>query len=272
MEFGDILRQIRSERNLSQDEMAALLGTTKQVISRYETKKRIPRLSVVTAFAQKLGLPVAALSGEEPILPPELTPVSGRRRVPILGSAACGEPIYSPGDGTDYITVEDDLPCDFALIAEGDSMIGDRIHSGDVVFLRSQDHVQDGEIAAVALDNEVTLKHVRRLRGPDGNIAFTQLLPSNPAYAPIDIGGEGETRMVRILGKSRRRAVYAVNKIEQILHKTRARDARPYGYRAIYCLDENNLIRSSLFEGVELAARCAGGRQAERRRSGTAQP
>ena len=88
MEFGDILRQIRSERNLSQDEMAALLGTTKQVISRYETKKRIPRLSVVTAFAQKLGLPVAALSGEEPILPPELTPVSGRRRVPILGSAA----------------------------------------------------------------------------------------------------------------------------------------------------------------------------------------
>ena len=79
MEFGDILRQIRSERNLSQDEMAALLGTTKQVISRYETKKRVPRLSVVTAFAQKLGLPVAALSGEEPILPPELTPVSGRR-------------------------------------------------------------------------------------------------------------------------------------------------------------------------------------------------
>ena len=102
MEFGDILRQIRSERNLSQDEMAALLGTTKQVISRYETKKRVPRLSVVTAFAQKLGLPVAALSGEEPILPPELTPVSGRRRVPILGSAACGEPIYSPGDGTTF--------------------------------------------------------------------------------------------------------------------------------------------------------------------------
>ena len=54
MEFGDILRQIRAERGLSQDELAALLGTTKQVISRYETKKRVPRLSVVTAFAQKL--------------------------------------------------------------------------------------------------------------------------------------------------------------------------------------------------------------------------
>ena len=53
MEFGDILRQIRAERGLSQDELAALLGTTKQVISRYETKKRVPRLSVVTTFAQK---------------------------------------------------------------------------------------------------------------------------------------------------------------------------------------------------------------------------
>ena len=52
------------------------------------------------------------------------------------------------------------------------------------------------------LDNELTLKHVRRLRGPDGSVVFTQLLPSNPAYAPIDVGGEGETRCVRILGKA----------------------------------------------------------------------
>ena len=202
MEFGDILRQLRLERGLSQDELAALLGTTKQVISRYETKKRVPRLSVVSDFAEKLGVPLSALSGETPLMPPEMLLVGGRRRVPILGSAACGEPIYKPGDGTEFISVEDDLPCDFALIAQGDSMTGDRIYSGDIVFIRSQDHVQDGEIAAVALDNEVTLKHVRRLRGPDGNVVFTQLLPSNPAYSPIDIGGEGETRMVRILGKA----------------------------------------------------------------------
>lgn len=35
-----------------------------------------------------------------------------------------------------------------------------------------------------------------------GNVVFTQLLPSNPAYSPIDIGGEDETRMVRVLGKA----------------------------------------------------------------------
>jgi len=202
MEFGDILKQLRTERGLSQDELAALLGTTKQVISRYETKKRVPRLSVVTDYAQKLGVPVSALSGEAPVYPQGALPVGSRRRVPILGSAACGEPIYKPGDGTEYISVEDDLPCDFALIAEGDSMTGDRIHSGDVVFIRAQDHVQDGEIAAVAVDDEITLKRIRRLRMPDGRVAFTQLLPSNPAYSPIDIGGEDETRNVRVIGKA----------------------------------------------------------------------
>lgn len=202
MEFGDVLRQIRRERNLSQDELAAILGTTKQVISRYETRQRVPRLSVVAEYARKLGLPLASLSGEEPPLPAGALPIGKGRRVPVLGAVACGEPIFSPGDGTESVSVEEDILCDFALIAEGDSMTGDRIHSGDVVYIRSTDHVDDGEIAAVALDNELTLKHVRRLRGPDGRVVFTQLLPSNPAYAPIDVGGEGETRCVRILGRA----------------------------------------------------------------------
>ncbi len=166
MEFGDILKQLRQERGLSQEELAARLGTTKQVISRYETKKRIPRLSVVADYAQKLGVPLSALSGEAPIVPAGAIPVGGHRRVPILGAVACGEPIYSPGDGTDFVSVEDDLACDFALIAEGDSMTGDRIHSGDVVFIRAQNQVADGDIAAVALDDELTLKRIRRT-GPD---------------------------------------------------------------------------------------------------------
>ena len=65
MEFGDILKALRRERGLSQDEMAALLGTTKQVISRYETKQRVPKLSIVSGYAQRLGIPLALLTGEE---------------------------------------------------------------------------------------------------------------------------------------------------------------------------------------------------------------
>ena len=202
MEFGDILKQLRQERGLSQEELAARLGTTKQVISRYETKKRIPRLSVVADYAQKLGVPLSALSGEAPIVPAGAIPVGGHRRVPILGAVACGEPIYKPGDGTEYATIEEGVACDFALIAQGDSMIGDRIHSGDLVFIRRQESVRDGEIAAVALDDELTLKRVRRILDPVGRVAFTQLLPSNPRYAPITIGGAQETRNVSILGRA----------------------------------------------------------------------
>ena len=201
MEFGDILKQLRKQRGLSQDELAALLGTTKQVISRYETKQRVPRLSVVSQFAAKLGVPLSALSGE-PDEPHEITTESGVRRVPVLGGVACGEPIYNPSDGTDFVTIDEDVLCDFALIAQGDAMTGDRIYSGDVVFIRKQDYVRDGEIAAVALDGDVTLKRIRRLCDSSGRVAFTQLLPSNPAYSPIDIGGEDETRTVRILGKA----------------------------------------------------------------------
>jgi len=199
MEFGDILKSLRRERGLSQDEMAALLGTTKQVISRYETKQRIPKLSIVAGYALKLGVPLSMLTGEPE---PEITRETGVRRVPILGGVACGEPIYNPSDSSEYATIEESVACDFALIAQGDSMTGDRIHSGDIVFIRKQDSVRDGEIAAVALDDELTLKRVRRIMGPGGRIAFTQLLPSNPAYDPIEIGGEEETRCVNILGKA----------------------------------------------------------------------
>ena len=201
MAFGDTLKRIRMERGLSQDKLAALLGTTKQVISRYETNQRVPQLTVVEAFARKLNVPLAVLSGEGGGIPEPMEQTGGRM-VPILGAAACGEPIFSPGDGTEYVMADNDIPCDFALIAKGDSMTGDRIHSGDLVFIRAQDHVRDGDIAAVALDDELTLKRVRRLRRADGSIAFTQLLPSNPSYSPIDIGGEEETRNVRILGKA----------------------------------------------------------------------
>ncbi|MGN0774279.1 MAG: LexA family protein [Candidatus Ventricola sp.] len=202
MEFGDMLKAIRKERGLSQDELASLLGTTKQVISRYETKQRVPRLSVVADYAAKLGVPLALLSGQQTSPAWDAPPEGGVRRVPIIGSVACGEPIYKPGDGTDYATIEEDVPCDFALIAQGDSMTGDRIHSGDLVFIRRQDSVRDGEIAAVALDDELTLKRVRRILDPAGRVAFTQLMPSNPKYAPITIGGAQETRNVSILGKA----------------------------------------------------------------------
>ena len=202
MDFADILKRLRIERGLSQDEMAALLGTTKQVISRYETRQRVPRISVVERFADRLGVPLSFLTGEVAAPAAEPVPVSSGRRVPVLGAVACGEPIFSPTDGSDYVTIDEDVDCDFALIAQGDSMTGDRICDGDVVFFRAQDDVDDGQIAAVELDGGMTIKRIKRLRAPSGAVIYTQLLSSNQKYDSIDIGGPGETRTARIRGKA----------------------------------------------------------------------
>ena len=117
-------------------------------------------------------------------------------RLPLLGSIACGEPLFAAEEFDSYTDFFSDTQADFALRAKGDSMINARIQDGDLVFVRRQDDVNDGEIAVVVLDDEATLKRVRRKGG------FTLLLAENPAYEPLMIGGEGETRSVRILGKA----------------------------------------------------------------------
>ena len=97
MAFGDTLKRIRIERGLSQDKLAALLGTTKQVISRYETNQRVPQLTVVEAFARKLNVPITVLTGEASPMPDPIDGANGRM-VPLLGAVACGEPIFAEED------------------------------------------------------------------------------------------------------------------------------------------------------------------------------
>ena len=83
---------------------------------------------------------------------------------------------------------------DFALVCKGDSMIGARIMDGDLVCIRQQDDVNDGQIAAVLIDTEATLK--RAYHNPDGTIT---LVAENPKYPPRIVGRDS-TEYVRIIG------------------------------------------------------------------------
>lgn len=194
---------------LSYGELSKITGIPKSAIQRYATGEtikipmdRLHALAIATntSDAQLMGW---QNSSEPSIFSkyPEVLPVT-IHRVPILGGAACGEPLYAPGDGTEYATTDGDISCDFALVAHGDSMTGDRIHDGDIVFFKKQDDVEDGQIAAVSIDDGVSIKRVSRIRMPNGDVAFTQLLSSNPAYAAINIGGPDEVREVHIIGKA----------------------------------------------------------------------
>ena len=119
------------------------------------------------------------------------------KKFPLLGSIACGEPIFADEEHDLYVIAGVDINADFCLTCKGDSMINARILDGDIVFIREQAMVNNGEIAAVIIDDEATLKRVYYY--PDEGKLMLQ--PANPAYSPLMYVGE-ELNDVRILGKA----------------------------------------------------------------------
>lgn len=190
--FAENLRRIRLERNMSQDEMAALLGTSKQVISRYENDQRSPKVSVVAAYAEKLGVTIGYLSGEEHPLPSNLRPLGDlhRQRVPLIGSVAAGQPIMAEQDYETFVDAPVD--CDAALEVKGDSMKPTYL-TGDILYIKCMSDVPDGQVAVVLLDDEATLKHV--YHDPNG----LTLISDNPDYPPIR-AHSGEYDYIAIYG------------------------------------------------------------------------
>jgi repressor LexA len=97
---------------------------------------------------------------------------------PLIGDIACGEPITAEQNIRDYVDVPDDVPCDFCLRCHGDSMIDAHIQDGDLVYIRIQPDVEDGEIAAVRIGDEATLKRVYH------DTDSITLIPANASYRP----------------------------------------------------------------------------------------
>jgi repressor LexA len=119
-------------------------------------------------------------------------------RVPFLGRIAAGEPIFAFDDAEDVMSLPEQLVGQGDLImlrVAGDSMIGAAITDGDLVVVRRETDVCNGDIVAARLpgdrsaDGEATVKTLRRL---DGHV---WLMPQNPAYEPI----LGDT--AKIIGK-----------------------------------------------------------------------
>lgn len=188
------LKELRLARGLTLEALAEAIGTSKQTIHRYESGviSNIPPRKV-EALASALGVTPQALMGWES----ERIPIAGARRVPMLGEIACGEPIFASEEHGGYIIADGNISADFCLKAHGNSMIGARIFDGDIVFIRSADMVENGEIAAVIIGDEATLKRVYYYPAE----AKLVLSPENPEYAPLVYIGE-ELNRVHILGRA----------------------------------------------------------------------
>lgn len=127
------------------------------------------------------------------------------KRFPMLGEIACGEPIFAEENREQYVMADMDINADFCLTAKGDSMINARIYEGDIVFVREMPIVENGDIAAVIIDDEATLKRVYYYKEDN----LLQLVAENPKYKPLVYKGE-ELNHIRILGK----AVYFMSAVE----------------------------------------------------------
>ena len=137
-----------------------------------------------------------AFADEPSLLPPGIF-IPKMKKVPLLGKTACGEPIYSPNLDDGYALLSDDMTADFALEAKGDSMINAHISDGDIVYFVAQDMVDNGQIAAVVIGEEVTLKRVFYHREKNKLV----LQPENPSYEPLVYTGE-ELNTIRIIGRA----------------------------------------------------------------------
>ena len=119
------------------------------------------------------------------------------KRFPMLGEIACGQPIWAEEDRDSYVMADMDIRADFCLTAKGDSMINARIYDGDIVFIRKMPIVENGEIAAVIIGDEATLKRWYYYR-EDNKL---MLIAENPKYEPLVYMNE-ELDTIKCLGKA----------------------------------------------------------------------
>lgn len=203
MTIGQRIKKYRSACGLSQVALADLINVSKQTLYKYENDiiTNIPS-NKIEELASAFHIDPSVLMGWDDedskslVNYDGLTPIQ-KHSFPMLGSIACGEPIVANEKFDTYVVTDMDISADFCLTAQGDSMINARIFDGDVVFIRKQDTVQNGEIAAVAIDDEVTLKRV--FYYPEDQ--SIRLQPENPQYATKTYSGE-ELDHIHILGKA----------------------------------------------------------------------
>ena len=201
MGMADRIKERRIALNLTQEELGNRLGLQKSAIAKYENGRveNIKR-SVIQKMADILQCSPSYLMGwdDSAALPlySNIASIS-TQSLPVLGKIACGTPKFMDEDRSFYVKDGTSIKADFVLIASGDSMVNARINDGDLVFIHQQPVVENGEIAAVAIGDEATLKRIYYYQ--DKSLMI--LKAENPKYEDMIYSGE-ELEDVRILGKA----------------------------------------------------------------------
>lgn len=192
------IKDLRIARKMTLEQVANIVGVGKSTVRKWETGMIANmRRDKIALLASALGTTPEYLMGWETEVTADNLFRIEKRKFRLLGNIACGEPIFADEEFEQYVGAGTDIKADFCLRAKGDSMIGARIYDGDIVFIRQQEMVNDGEIAAVLIDDEATLKRVHY----DQENGVLQLFAENPKYKTMRFSGE-ELNHIRILGKA----------------------------------------------------------------------
>ncbi|MBQ6884358.1 MAG: helix-turn-helix domain-containing protein [Clostridia bacterium] len=196
MNIGARIKKLRTEHGFSQEELGAMLGVQRAAVQKWEcgAVKNLKR-ETIKKLSEIFNVPPSSFIDEDYSSYNNIISFPKMNRIPLIGTIACGTPVLATENLDGEVTVPEDINADFALRCKGDSMIDARIHNGDIVYIRQQPTVENGEIAAVLIDEEATLKRVYI-----SNNTIT-LVACNSKYQPFVYTGE-QLNQIRILGKA----------------------------------------------------------------------
>lgn len=197
MTTGERIRKLRIEKDMTQEMLGEKIGVKKAAIYKYENGLVVNlKRDIIEKLANALEVSPSYLMclDESKNASQGFQPIPNMKKIPRVGRIACGTPILAEENVEEYDSVPEHWKADFTLICVGDSM-APKIQSGDLVAIRQQETVENGQVAAVLIDNEATLKRVYIY--PDKLI----LRPENPEYEPIVILN-GESTTIRIEGRA----------------------------------------------------------------------
>lgn len=207
MNIGDRIKELRISSQMSQQELADKLNVAKQTVYKYENGivTNIPsdKIEIMASLfhvsPQSImgwdDTPCSSDLSELYEKYPNIKPIK-KIKIPMLGKIACGEPTFADEGHETYIETDGHINADFCLTCDGDSM-EPKLMNGDIVFIRKQPEVNDGQIAAVLIEDEATLK---RVYYDKPNNVLT-LVAENPKYRPFIYSGE-QLDHIRILGRA----------------------------------------------------------------------
>lgn len=200
-DFAATMKKLRIERGMTQDQLARMLKISRSAVGMYEAGKREPDFETCEAIADTFNVDMDYLMGRSNIerkspvtlvavIPPGFQPMPELSTVPVVGRIACGTPILAEQNIECEVCVPSRWRASFALVCKGNSM-EPKIHDGDLVAIRKQPEVENGEVAAVRIGEEATLKRVFRHEN------MLELRAENPSFPSIIlVGADMETVMI----------------------------------------------------------------------------